>query len=78
MGERVSVNALVRLNADGSRKPLGFIWEDGRKILVDRVLDFRKSNSAKIGGGGDRYTCMVAGRTFYMYDENDIWSIERR
>jgi hypothetical protein len=55
MADKVYVGVLAIIQPDGKKKPLGLIWEDGRKILIDDVLDVRRAASLKAGGVGDRY-----------------------
>jgi hypothetical protein len=38
--------------ADGRIEPLSFIWEDGRKYLIDQVTDIRQAPSLKADGYG--------------------------
>jgi len=74
---KVYVDAIVRFTKDGDILPIAFIWEDGRKYMVDRVLDKRRAASLKVGGQGIRYKCRVYGREVYLYFEGgNRWFIE--
>jgi hypothetical protein len=78
MADKVYVGVLAIIQPDGKKKPLGLIWEDGRKILIDDVLDVRRAASLKAGGVGDRYACEVSGRVIFLFDEEGRWFVEGR
>jgi len=62
---------------EGEIFPIKFVWEDGRKYTVDKILDKRKAASLKVGGQGIRYTCRVSGKEIYMYlEDGNRWFIE--
>jgi hypothetical protein len=67
---------------DGRLIPRSFVWEDGARYEIDRVLDIRPAASLKAGGAGVRYTVMVQGRESYMFLEEDSgaekWFMERK
>lgn len=77
MADKVYVDVLAMILADGRKKPLGLVWEDGRKILIDHVLDVRRAASLRAGGVGDRYTCEVSAKAFFLFDEGGRWFMER-
>ncbi|MCX7711542.1 MAG: hypothetical protein N2484_17010 [Clostridia bacterium] len=60
---------------DGRIIPLSFIWED-REIKINKVLECRQGKSLKHGAQGLRYQCRVGTKSFYLYFENNRWSIE--
>jgi hypothetical protein len=68
--------------ADGQILPRSFVWEDGRRFEVDRVLDIRRAAALKAGGAGIRYTVQIEGRERYMWlegeDGQSRWFLERR
>ena len=68
--------------SDGRIIPLSFLWEDGRRYLVDEVKDICPAASLKAGGVGLRYTIRVGSRQSYMWLEEDQdvyrWFMERR
>jgi hypothetical protein len=72
----VAVNA--DFSDDGRISPLSFVWEDGRKFEVDRILDTRPMASLKAGGFGTRYTIRVLGKETYMWleDSGNKWFME--
>ena len=76
MPDKVYVSVLAICNQDGTTKPLGVIWPDGRKFGIDTVLDIRKAASYRAGGTGIRYTCEICGKAVYLYDEDGRWFME--
>jgi hypothetical protein len=66
---------------DGKITPIGFVWENGQKFAVDRVIDIRKAASLKAGGAGLRYTVKIGPAERYMFLEEDAgvrrWFMER-
>ena len=74
MRKNVSVRALMR--CDGKVIPLEIEWEDGRKFVIDKVLDIRKCASTKGGGKGTRYTCRIAGQQKYLFLDENFWFVE--
>ena len=76
MSGKVYVSVLAICNQDGTTKPLGVIWPDGRKFGIDTVLDIRKAASHRAGGTGVRYTCEICGKAVCLYDEEGRWFME--
>jgi len=75
---KVIVSVNVQFDTEGNLTPLSFVWEDGRRYEIDRVLDVRRAASLKAGGMGIRYTCRVRGRQTYLFLEENIWFMERK
>ena len=75
---KVYVGVLALINPDGKKKPLGIVWEDGRRFAIDTVLDIRPAASLKAGGAGIRYTCEVSGKVVFLFEEELRWFVERR
>lgn len=70
----VDVEAIFK---DGCLIPTSVIWVDGRKYLIDKVIECRRAASLKAGGAGIRYTCRIAGQIKYLfYEENNRWFME--
>ena len=63
-------------NEAGEVKPFAFEWE-GRRLMIDRVLDVRPGASRKAGGSGMRYLCRVRQREIAFYLEEKRWFVER-
>jgi len=75
---KVYVPVTVDYAADGGLTPVSFVWEDGTRYEIDRVLDVRRAASLKAGGMGTRYTCRVRGKQTFLYLEEDRWFMERK
>ena len=67
---------------DGRLIPLSFVWEDGRRYAIDRVIDIRPAASLRAGGVGLRYTVRVRNRETFLYLEEgggvSKWFMERK
>jgi len=67
---------------DGRLIPLSFVWEDGRRYEIDRVIDVRPAASLRAGGVGLRYTVRVRNRETFLYLEEEggvsKWFMERK
>ncbi|MCL2060931.1 MAG: hypothetical protein FWH01_18040 [Oscillospiraceae bacterium] len=67
---------------DGRLVPLSFVWEDGERYEIDKILDVRRAASLKAGGAGLRYTVRVGRRETFMFLEEGSdgakWFMERR
>jgi hypothetical protein len=78
---KVYVDVYTVHKKDGKIMPTGFVWEDGRKYAVDRILDIRKAASLKAGGAGMRYTVKIGPFERYMFLEEEAgrvrWFMER-
>ena len=61
---------------EGDVEPTSFVWINGRRYDVDRVLDRRRAPSLLVGGKGVRYTCRVMDRTLYLFRDGDRWYAE--
>lgn len=75
---KVYVKVAAFFHSDGQLQPVAFWWEDGRRYVIDKILDVCRAASLKAGGIGFRYTCMVHGHETYLYLEEDRWFIERK
>ena len=61
---KVYVDVIAEFSKDGCLIPILFVWEDGRKYKIDKVLKIERCASRKAGGVGMMYTCMVQGKPF--------------
>lgn len=74
---KVYVDVFALMRRDGVLLPKGFIWEDGSKHKIDRVLHAVPAASTKVGGRGIRYAVVINGMERYLYrEENDKWFME--
>lgn len=80
MIRKVYVNVIAAFTADGKIYPRRFIWEDGKKYSIDRIIDIRRAASTRAGGIGWRYTVQICGREKYMWLEDTTlrWFMEGR
>ncbi len=76
--QKVYVDVLAMFHKDGRLIPVSFVWEDGRKYEIDRVMDITRAASLKAGGTGMRYTCNVCGHEAYLFLEENRWFMERK
>ena len=74
--EYVSVNTDV--DKDGSYIPRFIRWKNGHVYLIDRIVYKCRAASAKVGGGGIRYTVLIRGKETYLFREGDKWFVEAR
>ena len=79
---KVYVEVNADFKTDGTLYPRSFVWEDGRRYEVDRILDVRPAASLKAGGAGLRYTVRTCNREAFLFLEEerglDRWFMERK
>jgi hypothetical protein len=67
---------------DGRLVPHSFVWENGVRYSVDKVVDIRPAASLKAGGAGLRYTVKICGLSRHMFLEEEggvsKWFMERK
>ena len=73
---KVFVDVTATFTKDGDLQPMNFVWEDGIRYQVDKVIDNKRAASLKVGGRGQRYTCRVSGKEVYLYLEDGKWFME--
>jgi hypothetical protein len=80
--DKVYVDVNLDHLADGKLVPLSFIWEDGTKYEIDRIIDVRQAASLKAGGTGLRFTIYVKTKKTFLWLEEDAevlrWFMERK
>ncbi len=74
--EKLYVEVVVDVDADGTTTPLAIVWEDGRRFDVDRVVERRHAASMKVGGYGVRYTVQIGGRERHLWQDDRGWYVE--
>ncbi|WP_414732290.1 hypothetical protein [Acetobacterium carbinolicum] len=74
------VDVDVHFGEDGSIKPTLIYWHDGRKFMIDRVMDIRPGASRRAGGQGIRYLCMIMGVETVVFFEgvSGRWFVEEK
>ncbi|MDR0946653.1 MAG: hypothetical protein LBM87_02750 [Ruminococcus sp.] len=79
---KVYIDVYEKHSKDGMITPIGFVWEDGRKYAVDRVLEITKAASLKAGGAGLRYTVRIGNVLKFMFLEEEAglrrWFMSRK
>ena len=68
---RLYLPVSVVFREDGTMLPRSFIWTDGVRYRIDRVLDIRPAPALKAGGQGDRYTLEICGQIRYLFFEHN-------
>ena len=69
---------IAEFSKEGCLIPILFVWEDGRKYKIDKILKIERCASRKAGGVGTMYTCMVQGKESHLFFEVDKWFMERK
>ena len=70
---KVYVDVNLKITQNGKVIPLSFVWEDGKRYIIDKVLSVRPAPALKAGGQGDRYEIMVNGkisRLWFTHNED--------
>lgn len=79
MSRKVYVDVFAEFNTEGQIRPKYFIWEDGKRYNVDKILNICRAASLKVGGLGIRYTCLVYGKQTQLFLETENrWFIEAK
>ena len=66
------IDVIACFNTAGEIIPL-FLNIQDRRLRVDRVTDVRPAASLKSGGRVIRYTCLVHGRSIWLYLDEARW-----
>lgn len=74
MAKRIPVEAIVNFKADGTIRPLMVVLEDGRCLVVDKVLAVEKA--ALDGGVEYRYSCRMCGEDMVLRCLEGRWVME--
>ena len=75
---KVYVSVVAEIDEEGNKKPLSIKWEDGRKYMIDKVLDVRRAFAVKVGGTAVRYTIVVGGKATFLFEDEGKWFAESR
>ena len=70
------VTVKLRVDPDGSVRPLSFVWVDGVQYKIDRLIQRTRAASTKVGGRGMRYTIRAVGKEAYLFEEDGKWFME--
>ena len=68
---RVPLSMIQLTERDGKAWPLAFAWADGQgakiQVAVEKVISVVPYAEQKSGTVGDRYECLIGGRTEYLF-----------
>ena len=73
--EKKYVPVIVRFDETGRLRPILIEYSDGRKFVIDKVLDVRRAACESAGGVGDRYTVRIQGKESYLWFEKNRWFV---
>ncbi len=73
---KVYVDVFAVMKRDGTVLPRSFVWEDGERYTIDRVLHIVPAASLKVGGRGIRYTVKIGMNERYIFRDEDRWFVE--
>lgn len=76
--KKVYVDVVAKIDSDGLITPLSVIWEDGRRYVIDKVVQIKRAYATKVGGTGIRYTISVKGKITYLFEDEGKWFVEAR
>ncbi|MBR3357322.1 MAG: hypothetical protein IKG46_05765 [Solobacterium sp.] len=68
------IDLIVQIDRDGNMTPKEILWEDGRRFIVQKVLDKRHAITSA-GGAAVCFTCILAGRRRDIYREKERWYV---
>ena len=61
----VAVN--LDVDEEGNLYPRAIRWRDGRVFVIEQLKYTCRAASAKVGGGGIRYTIIVCGKESFLF-----------
>ena len=73
---KVYVDVFAVMKRDGTVLPRSFVWEDGERYTIDRVLHIVPAASLKVGRRGIRYTVKIGANERYIFRDEDRWFVE--
>ena len=74
--EYVSVNLDVDKN--GIISPRFIRWPNGQIFQIEKLKYKCRATSAKVSGGGIRYTVIIRGRETFLFSEGNKWFVEAK
>ena len=72
----VSVNLDVDKN--GIISPRFIRWPNGQIFQIEKLKYKCRATSAKVSGGGIRYTVIIRGRETFLFSEGNKWFVEAK
>lgn len=70
------IDVITKMTASNGIIPLFVEWENGMKFEIDKVIEISRRASLKGGGSGLRYTCIIKGKTKYLFLDDYVWKVE--
>lgn len=74
--EYVSVN--IDVDQNGDIHPRFIRWTNGKIFPIDKLKYKCRAASAKVSGGGIRYTVLIHGKETFLYSEGKKWFVEAK
>ena len=74
--EYVAVNLDVDKN--GTVSPRFIRWPNGQIFQIEKLKYKCRATSAKVSGGGIRYTVIIRGRETFLFCEGTKWFVEAK
>ena len=74
--EYVAVNLDVDKN--GTVSPRFIRWPNGQIFQIEKLKYKRRAASAKVSGGGIRYTVIIRGQETFLFSEGNKWFVEAK
>ena len=72
--EKRYVPVVVRIDENGSKKPLAIEFE-GNRYPIDKVLYHEPAACNSVGGVGVKYTCVIWGQIRELWEEKGQWFV---
>ena len=76
MSRKVYVDVLAKYDKQGHIIPKYMKWENDKWYSIDKVIEKCRRAAMKVGGVGDRYTCVIQNRQRYLFLEENRWFVE--
>ena len=71
------VDVIVHVRYDGMIIPMYIIWEDERKLKIDKIVNKKPITDLSRGLVGMEYTCMINGKVGHLYSGDfNRWYVE--
>ena len=75
---KVYVSVNLDVNEEGVLIPKFIRWHNGCIFVIDRIKYKCRAASAKVPGGGIRYTVVIRNRESFLFQEGSKWFVEAR
>ncbi|MDO4750171.1 MAG: hypothetical protein Q4A39_04940 [Eubacteriales bacterium] len=76
--KKVYVAVNLDVDQNGDIQPRSIRWKNGRVFIIERVVYKCRAGARKVGGGGIRYTVVIAGKETFLFQEGNRWFVEAR